>query len=506
MTLLIYITKTVLISGLLIGYYWLFLRNRFFHAFNRLFLISIPVLGFLLPAIHLYMPEFWNHSTAGSPIRLLSVGRGTLEEAVTIYASKKSGTLISWEFILLLLTSILSALLLFRFIKTLSFLCRLPKNKTFLKLPEATLFFVSEKGTPFSFFRSIFWGNEIDVNSAAGKQILRHELFHVKQNHSLDIVSIEILSIGLWFNPFLYMIRRELTAIHEYGADAYASAETDRYEYASLLLLNVAGPSTPLTHPFFKSQVKRRIAMMLENKKQKAGLFGRLMILPLFGLLICLFSFKFKTHPAFLSAKTVRVVIDAGHGGKYTGVSNANDTIPVDTLTKETMDKLDVSKIDSMTADKKNMPITIKTKDGITYVTYVEVINTDMLKSLDSAKVKESDNSVSSNGSVFTKVEVEADYPGGQKGWYDYLVKNLKYPNAAVHNEVQGEVMVEFIVKKNGLVSDINAVSGPEPLRAESIRIIKESGKWIPAKNNGMAVDSYRRQPINYKLETNIKI
>ena len=246
--------------------------------------------------------------------------------------------------------------------------------------------------------------------------------------------------------------------------------------------------------------------MMLENKKQKAGLFGRLMILPLFGLLICLFSFKFKTHPAFLSAKTVRVVIDAGHGGKYTGVSNANDTIPVDTLTKETMDKLDVSKIDSMTADKKNMPITIKTKDGITYVTYVEVINTDMLKSLDSAKVKESDNSVSSNGSVFTKVEVEADYPGGQKGWYDYLVKNLKYPNAAVHNEVQGEVMVEFIVKKNGLVSDINAVSGPEPLRAESIRIIKESGKWIPAKNNGMAVDSYRRQPINYKLETNIKI
>ena len=502
MTLLIYIIKTIFISGLLVGYYWLFLRNQAFHGFNRLFLISIPVLAFLLPLLQFRIPENWNRST-GSQIRLLDVGRGTLEEAVTIYATRKSGTTLSWEYILLTCSLFISMILFIRFFKTLHYIQKLRSDNPFLKIPEAILYFVSEKGTPFSFFRSIFWGNEMDVNSAAGKQILRHELFHVKQNHSLDIVSIEILSIGLWFNPFLYMIRRELAAIHEYGADAYASAETDRYEYASLLLLNVAGPSMPLTHPFFKSQVKRRIAMMMENKKQKAGLFGRLMILPLFGLLICLFSFKFKTHPAFLSAKTVRVVIDAGHGGKYTGASNANDSVPVDTLTMETMNKLDVSKIDSMTVDKKNNLIIIKTKDG---KRYVEVITAEMSKAWDSVKVQKRDSSVSSNGPVFTKVEIEADYPGGQKGWYDYLVKNLKYPDAAVHNEVQGEVMVEFIVKKNGLVSDINAVSGPEPLRAESIRIIKESGKWIPAKNNGMAVDSYRRQPINYKLETNIKI
>jgi periplasmic protein TonB len=61
---------------------------------------------------------------------------------------------------------------------------------------------------------------------------------------------------------------------------------------------------------------------------------------------------------------------------------------------------------------------------------------------------------------------------------------------------------VEFIVKKNGALSGIQALSGPEELRMESVRILQESGKWIPAKNNGDIVESYRRQPINYKLES----
>ena len=75
MNMLIYIIKTVLISGLLLGYYWLFLRNRFFHGFNRLFLLTIPALALILPVLHLSIPVFWNPGAAGSPIRLLGVGR-----------------------------------------------------------------------------------------------------------------------------------------------------------------------------------------------------------------------------------------------------------------------------------------------------------------------------------------------------------------------------------------------------------------------------------------------
>ena len=188
-----------------------------------------------------------------------------------------------------------------------------------MRLPEATIYFVSEKGTPFSFFKTIFWGEELDINSPAGRQILRHEFFHVKNNHSLDIISLEILTIVSWFNPFFPLIRRELQMIHEYGADAWAVADSNEFEYASLLLLNIAGSPLSLTHPFFQNHIKRRISMITKNNKSKKALMGRLLILPLITILIGLFSFKIQNHFQTSGSKTIRVVVDAGHGGSFTG-------------------------------------------------------------------------------------------------------------------------------------------------------------------------------------------
>jgi len=81
------------------------------------------------------------------------------------------------------------------------------------------------------------------------------------------------------------------------------------------------------------------------------------------------------------------------------------------------------------------------------------------------------------------------------------LSKTLNYPDSAVNGEIQGDVLLEFIVNKDGSVSDVKAVEGPEVLKPESIRVLKESGKWTPAMENGHAVASYRRQPIKYRLE-----
>ncbi|HXB30549.1 MAG TPA: M56 family metallopeptidase, partial [Puia sp.] len=319
MSILIYLTKTVLVSGLLSGYYWLFLRNRFFHGFNRIYLLSIPILSFLLPALQLRLPSFWNHPSSGSPILLLGVGQGTLEEAVTIYARQQYGKGLSFESILFILCLTISIFLLIRFYKSIRFIFQLRKEKPFINLPEATVYFVSEKGTPFSFFKSIFWGKELELESEAGRQILQHEIYHVKNNHSMDILSLEILYIVYWFNPFLLMIQREIKAIHEYAADAWVAAKTDTYAYATLLLTKASGTALPLTNPFFKSQIKRRISMMTKSKKQKAGLVGRFMILPMIAILTGLFSFKMHNivHPS--SVKPIRVVIDAGHGGSFNG-------------------------------------------------------------------------------------------------------------------------------------------------------------------------------------------
>lgn len=103
---------------------------------------------------------------------------------------------------------------------------------------------------------------------------------------------------------------------------------------------------------------------------------------------------------------------------------------------------------------------------------------------------------------TFTKVEIESEYPGGAAAWQRYLIKTLRYPQEAQDNEIQGTVVVQFIVDKAGVVSEVEAISGPKELRDEAVRVIKKSGQWTPAVQNGRQVKSYKKQPIVFRLET----
>jgi periplasmic protein TonB len=103
---------------------------------------------------------------------------------------------------------------------------------------------------------------------------------------------------------------------------------------------------------------------------------------------------------------------------------------------------------------------------------------------------------------LFEKVEVDASYPGGVPAWFRFLNKNIRYPDDAQANGIQGPVMVQFIVDKEGNVSDVQAISGPTAggLREEAIRVIRKSGKWVPAIQNGRNVKSYKHQPVIFQL------
>jgi periplasmic protein TonB len=100
----------------------------------------------------------------------------------------------------------------------------------------------------------------------------------------------------------------------------------------------------------------------------------------------------------------------------------------------------------------------------------------------------------------FTKVEIESEYPGGSSAWAAFLNRNLSYPEAAVEKEVQGTVTIQFIVDVLGNVSDVTAISGPEELRTAAVTVIKKSGKWIAAIQNGQKVKSYKKQPITFRV------
>ena len=681
MTLLIYIIKTILVSGVLFGYYSLFLRNRKIHQFNRLFLLGIPVLSLLIPALHFRLPAGWFRKDSGQAIHLLGVGQGKWEEAVTIYGGHTSRNLFNGPFLMTSLCIGLSLFLFIRLLLTIRYLHRLPKNKPSLPLPEATVFFVSEKGTPFSFFRNIFWGEDQEINSPPAQQILRHEIYHAVHKHSADIVWIEFLTVFFWFNPFLFLIHRELRAIHEYTADEYASAGTDRFSYASLLLQNATGNKYPLTHPFFKTHIKRRIAMITHSHKNRKSVMARLLIIPIITTLVCLFSFKSEKRFTLTAPKTTRVVIDAGHSAMFQGaygnginehdldlmlakkiqslskeynvevvmtretgedvggntlneslhyratlaektnaelfisihanmkgeeagqkpgagfviyvpqsnnkfytnsvklgsiitnyiktdytilpelVQNSNhiqvidynsvpailiecgfldnkadmnymtdeknqekiardilegirkyatDPVtyqnnqkePADTISYDALNNLDPNSIAEMTIDKNNYIVYVTLRNGRKLVNvFTPEIQKEWLQKKVMQDLHAPEKRISDSAGPYKKVEVEAEFPGGYKAWLEFLQKNVNYPDAAVKKEVQGQVVVKFIVKKSGELTNIHAVSGPKELREASVNTIKASGKWIPAKQKGLVVDSWKAQPINYVLE-----
>lgn len=103
---------------------------------------------------------------------------------------------------------------------------------------------------------------------------------------------------------------------------------------------------------------------------------------------------------------------------------------------------------------------------------------------------------------VWRKVEIEAEYPGGAAAWQRFLNKNLRYPQELIDNEeIQCSVVVQFVVDTVGNVSNVEVVSGPELLGAEAVRVIKKSGKWVPAVQGGRYVRSLKKQPFTIHFE-----
>ena len=101
----------------------------------------------------------------------------------------------------------------------------------------------------------------------------------------------------------------------------------------------------------------------------------------------------------------------------------------------------------------------------------------------------------------FTSVQIESSYPDGMNAWLRFVSKNFRVPDEAINNNAGGTVVVQFVVDKQGNVSDVKAVDGPKELWAEAVRVIKKSGKWTPAIQNGRQVASYKRQPIIVHIE-----
>lgn len=240
MTVLIYLFKTIIISGLLCGYYLLVLRNKQFHQYNRFFLLSIPLIALLLPLLNIPIPGLsQSNSNTVKILRVIKVADWEPEVVITAHRNWMNH-LLNWQNIIFTLYILVALVLFSLLIKSLFYIISISRKYNYEKLEDIKFFETTEKGTPFSFFKNIFWNNEIEVNSEKGKQVFRHELFHVKQKHTNDILFLELISVVCWFNPFFHFIKKEIKVIHEFLADQYAASSTDKYDYAALLVLQSA--------------------------------------------------------------------------------------------------------------------------------------------------------------------------------------------------------------------------------------------------------------------------
>jgi beta-lactamase regulating signal transducer with metallopeptidase domain len=290
---LLYLLQVICCSGLLYGYYHLLLRNKKFHLYNRYYLLAAAVISILVPFLNI--PVYFS-SADTKPLWLYSFN--DISDAgfiLTAQGKQVSPVLFTWNNALILLYVLVSLFVAYRFIAAILAVRKMISKYQVEKLESVYFVNTDEKGTPFSFFRWLFWNKKIQLDSPDGQQILRHELFHIKQKHSIDIVFIEILSVVFWINPFFHLIKKELTTIHEFLADQFAVNENEKWNYAEMLLMHLLGtPSIRLTHPFFHNQIKRRIAMITSSQKPKYQYFRKVLALPLLIIVAALFAFTYK--------------------------------------------------------------------------------------------------------------------------------------------------------------------------------------------------------------------
>ncbi|MDH4272954.1 MAG: hypothetical protein OEW18_13360 [Candidatus Aminicenantes bacterium] len=278
---LLYLAKSGACLALLYGVYWLFLKKETFFAINRIYLLGTAVLSLVLPLVHFT-----------SPIMTTIVpGDVHLPGATTAPPLPSALPSIDPRRALVLLYFAVVALLFARFVLRLLALFRAVLKCGAERRDGFRVVVCDHPGEPFSFFNVIFIDRSRD-RVRDWRRILAHEMAHVRQLHTLDIIFSECLAIIQWFNPFVWPYRDSLRETHEYLADRAAIAQGGSLAGYQLLILeqSVGGNLLGLASSFRTSQVKRRLQMLTRKKTKGWARFKPLLVLPLGAALLLAFA------------------------------------------------------------------------------------------------------------------------------------------------------------------------------------------------------------------------
>jgi len=408
-----------------------------------------------------------------------------------------------------------------------------------------TLAVVDLPVAPFSWMHTIVL-SRIDYEER-NPSILAHERGHILLHHSWDIVFVEVLTALQWFNPVVWLLRRDLRTIHEYEADASVlSSGSDVSQYIQLLMRKATGTKACiLANGINNSTIKKRINMMLVNKSPRRNSLKLLALLPIVGVTLAL-NAETVTDVVYKNDEPQKQVPVKKGKKDATIKTGGNQTIQVveqdKTATAEQLQSYtaelqetepNVAVIMLNTKKKGEEPLLIV--DGkIATIEQVRALPRDAVASVgtmreeaaissygEKAKYgaliittvkhqKEIYNEQISQPDVFDKVDEAPQFPGGMAGLMQYLSSNIRYPEDAREAGTQGRVIVSFIVEKDGSISNAKVAKPTySSLDEEALRVVSAMPNWMPGKQNGQAVRVKYSVPVSFRLgnkeATNVK-
>ncbi|HMA53136.1 MAG TPA: M56 family metallopeptidase [Acidobacteriota bacterium] len=439
----VYLLRSGAHLALFYALYWLVLRRETFFALNRAFLLGSAALSLALPLLRVpspffetvvyasALPEYRDAAAFAAPTR----DAGLLEVLSVVYIAG-------------------AALLLLLFIVRLGRLALLAGRCGCMRHRGLKVVLCGHPGESFSFFHFVFL-NKAKIPEADLDRVLAHELAHVRQLHSFDVVFSELLTVIQWFNPFVWPYRRSLRETHEYLADRAVIAQGCGLARYQLLIVeqHVGGQLLELASSFRTSQIKRRIVMLSKPETKGLARWKPLLILPLAVALVLVFAESrtvVREGPAIAAlSPAAQTQAQSVQESKGTGGGQKMSEEEMAKALKEKMAQVEEMK-------KKNLEMTAKLKakleettDAATREKILAAMKDEKVKGLDigakecSLRMKKLEFALSRENDTAVKAKLEKELQALEEKVKDYVNKAEEVRKADVLEKAAGEKKLE---------------------------------------------------------------
>ena len=540
-TFLVYILKSSLCLALFYLFYRLLLSKETFHRFNRIALLGVMLISCLLPLVRVTVDRATVVNTSVMlveedmlmyPWEMQTVVQ---EEAAFPWREWLVAVYLLGIFFFLLrnLWSLVRMLYLIRHSR-----CRQMENGICLVIHQAGF-------APFSWMKYIVISQtDLDEN---GTDILIHEEAHIRNRHSLELLLVELCIWLQWFNPAAWLLKQELQNVHEYEADeAVLRQGIDAKRYQMLLIKKAVGARLySIANSFNHSSLKKRITMMIRKKSNPWARAKYLYVLPLAAVTVAAFArpeisepldeissvkvndlsaITGNNSPENLSVAsnsaadvTLKMKVTDQTGSPIVGASvlivNSTSGTLTDLEGNFTLKVGDDQRISVSYIGMKSVELSVKEclEKQIKEVRLTSDADsgpqlTVVSQSSESASQKAPQHNTTSEPQnteeVFMVVENMPEFPGGLNACLKFLADHVAYPKEAAEKKIQGRVIVQFVVMKDGSIANARVIRSVDPLLdAEALRVIGLMPKWKPGTQRGQAVNVKFTMPITFRLD-----